>query len=108
MLKSLPLKRPLPPLRKKTAILTDDGLASGYTMLAAVREVKNLEPQKIIVATPCASLLAFRLIEKEVDKIVALEVSSKPLFAIAEYYEEWEELSEESIKKILNEKKSIA
>ncbi len=70
-------------------------------MLAAVREVKNLQPKKIIVAVPCASLLASQLVEKEVDKFIALEVSSKPLFAIANYFDKWDEVTEEELKAIL-------
>lgn len=101
LLRNFFLERPLPYLGKRTAIVTDDGLASGYTMLAAVREVKNLKPKKIIVAVPCASLLSFQLIEKEVDKLIALEVSSKPLFTIAEYYEDWEEITEDELSLIL-------
>ncbi len=99
-------KRNLPFLGKKTAVLTDDGLASGYTMLAAIREVKNLKPEKVIVAVPCASLLASQLVEKEVDKFISLEVSSKPLFTIADYFENWEEVSDEELKSIL-EKQNI-
>lgn len=101
MLKSLPLKRPFPSLRKKTAIIADDGLATGYTVLATIREIKSLEPQKIIAATPCASLLAFQLTEKEVDKMVVLEISPRPLFTIADYYEDWEELTEKEVQSIL-------
>lgn len=95
------LQRSLPFLGNKTAILTDDGLASGYTMLAAILEVKNLKPKKIIVAVPCASLLASQLIEKEVDKFISLEVSSKPLFVIADYFDNWDEVTEEELRLIL-------
>ncbi len=100
--KNLPLSRPLPYLSGKTAVITDDGLASGYTMLAAVREVRNLKPKKIIVAVPCASLLASHLVEKEADKLIALEVSSKPLFTIADCYQVWEELSEADLEQLLS------
>ena len=47
--------RPWPQLAGKTVILVDDGLASGYTMLAAVRVVRRRKPSQIVVAVPTAS-----------------------------------------------------
>jgi len=48
----------IPPLAGKTVVLTDDGLASGFTMVAAVRSTRNLNPARIVVAVPTASLSA--------------------------------------------------
>jgi putative phosphoribosyl transferase len=52
----------MPDLADKVVILIDDGLASGFTMLAAVRSVREKRPKKIIVAIPTASLGAIELL----------------------------------------------
>ncbi|NIM46277.1 MAG: phosphoribosyltransferase, partial [Nitrososphaeria archaeon] len=54
--------RPPPDLREKTIILVDDGLASGFTMLAAAKSVKKENPRATIVAVPTASLSAVELV----------------------------------------------
>lgn len=59
--------RPWPDLRGKIAILVDDGLASGFTMMAAVRMVQRRQPSRIVVAVPTASRGTVRLVSEEVD-----------------------------------------
>src|SRR5207244_7496089 len=60
------------PLRGRTAVIVDDGLATGATATAAVRSVKRDEPQRVIVAVPvCASPTAMEL-RREVDSVVCL------------------------------------
>jgi len=94
--------RPMPDLRDKIAILTDDGLASGFTMLAAVRSVKQ-KPKKIVVAVPTASLGAIKLLEPEVDEIVCLNIRSGMVFAVADAYQNWYDLTDEEVIENLEE-----
>jgi putative phosphoribosyl transferase len=93
--------RPQPNLRDKSIILTDDGLASGYTMMAAARMVKRQEPQEIVVAVPTASLHTIELLAKEVDKIICLNIRTGPYFAVAEAYRNWYDLSREEVVDLL-------
>jgi predicted phosphoribosyltransferase len=60
--------KPMPDLKDKVVVLVDDGLASGFTMLAAARSVRERAPKKIIVAVPTASLGAIELLAPEVDE----------------------------------------
>jgi putative phosphoribosyl transferase len=87
--------RPGPDLKDKVAILTDDGLASGFTMMAAVHMVRRQKPKEIVVAVPTASLDTIELTAKEVDKIVCLNIRTGPYFAVAEAYRNWYNLSRE-------------
>ena len=96
--------KPLPSLEGKIVLLVDDGLASGFTMLAAARSVKESKPQKIVVAVPTASLGAIELLAAEVDEVVCPNIRSAPSFAVAEAYEDWYDLSDEEVQKILQEK----
>ncbi len=97
----------LPPLdlRKATAILIDDGLATGCTMLAAVRAARKLHAQKIIAAVPIASDTAVALIGAEVDRVVALRVSAA-LSAVGAWYEEFDQVSDEEVCRLLAEARS--
>jgi putative phosphoribosyl transferase len=93
--------KPLPVLKDKVVILVDDGLASGFTMLAAVRSARKRAPQKIIVAVPTASLRAIELLAPEVEEIVCLNIRSGPVFAVAHAYKNWYDLTDEEVIKIL-------
>ena len=94
-------KRPFPELKNKTAIIVDDGLASGYTLLAAISSVKRLSPAKIIVAVPTASKNAIDLVAPYVDEIFCLNIRETSIFAVADAYKEWHDLTEQEVLKIL-------
>lgn len=81
----------------KIVILVDDGLASGYTMLAAIQSVRKLSPSKVIVAVPVASSSAARLVERAADRVIALVVSDRLPFAVADFYLEWRDLTDEEV-----------
>jgi putative phosphoribosyl transferase len=98
---------PRPDLDGKTVILVDDGLASGYTALAAVRAVKKLGARKVIVAAPVASISAYELLKDEVYKVVTLHVSRDFEFAVASYYEYFPEVPDEAVKALLEEGKEF-
>lgn len=81
----------------KVAIVVDDGIATGISMLAAVEFVRKLRPEKIVVASPVASASGLLLISDKTDETVVLYVSYEMPFAVAMFYEEWHEFSDEEI-----------
>ena len=87
--------RTLAIVKGKTAIIVDDGLASGYTMLAAVESVKRRQPARIIVAVPVASEVAVAQVGKSANRVVTVETAHVPKFYIADYYRYWNDLSDE-------------
>ncbi|MCL2679619.1 MAG: phosphoribosyl transferase [Dehalococcoidia bacterium] len=87
--------RALSLIKGKTAIIVDDGLASGYTMLAAVESVKRRQPSRVIVAVPAASEAAIQVVEKAAQSVTTIETSRAPRFYIADYYRYWNNLSDE-------------
>jgi predicted phosphoribosyltransferase len=93
----------MPDLKNKVVVLVDDGLASGFTMLAAARSVRERAPKKIIVAVPTASLGAIELLTSEVDEIVCLNIRSGTSFAVTNAYVNWYDLTDEEVLKILLE-----
>ena len=86
-----------PDIAGKTVILVDDGLASGYTMLAAIESVRKYNPKSIITAVPVASKSAVKLIRPRVDKLVVLITGESLPFAVAGYYLIWQDLTDENV-----------
>lgn len=87
-------ERPLVKLSGRTVILIDDGLASGFTMLAAVESVRHRRPREVVVAVPCASASAMQKVRRAADKVIALSVGTSPRFAVADFYRHWYDLSD--------------
>lgn len=89
--------RPFPRLEGCTVILTDDGLASGYTMLAAVEFVRKSGPLWVVVASPVASDSAVRLLRPVTDRLITLYVSDACRFAVASFYHTFTQLTDEEV-----------
>ncbi len=94
--------RPFPSINGRIVIIVDDGLASGYTMLTAVRFVKRNKPEKIIIAVPTASGRTVDLILPEADELVCLNVRNGISFAVADAYRNWYDLSDEEVLSIIS------
>jgi len=90
-----------PSLRNKTAILVDDGLASGYTMIAATEFVKKRNPFRIIIAVPTGSYNTVKKISSLVDHLYCLNIREGSPYAVAEAYRNWYDLSDEEVMRIL-------
>ncbi|NPA49550.1 MAG: phosphoribosyltransferase [Thermodesulfobacteria bacterium] len=95
--------KPFPDLSGQTVILVDDGLASGYTMLAAVKSVAKRGARKIVVAVPTASERAIKQLSPFVDEIYCPNVRSGAFFAVADAYQNWYDLSREEVMALLEE-----
>ncbi len=89
--------RPLVPVRGKIAILIDDGLASGYTMMAAVESVRHHRPKELVVAVPVASQTALNKVSGLADKVVTCIVGSAPEFYLADFYAIWHEPTDDEV-----------
>ena len=87
-------------LTGKTVVLVDDGLATGSTMLAAVRAARAGGAAAIVVASPVASPQAAQLLAAEADQIVILQTPAM-LFAIGEWYERFEQLEDDEVCRLL-------
>jgi predicted phosphoribosyltransferase len=92
--------RPPLELRDRTVILVDDGLATGSTMLAAVRCVKSLQPSAVIVAVPVASRQACAYLRHAADECVCLAVP-EPFGAVGEWYEDFRQTSDAEVRDLL-------
>src|SRR3989338_363832 len=85
----------------KIAILVDDGIATGYTMEVAIKEIKLQNPQKIVVAVPIVSPDVARRIEEEVDELIALDISLDFLGSVGAYYMNFTQVEDEEVIELL-------
>jgi predicted phosphoribosyltransferase len=86
--------RPLPDLADSTAILVDDGLASGFTMLAAIAALRCLGSRDVVVAVPTAGTLAVVLVAPAAQALYCANIRSGASFAVASAYERWADVDE--------------
>lgn len=97
--RSLSIKSPK--VRQKTAIVVDDGVATGSTAIAASLILKKMGASKVILATPLISKNTKQEILEYFDKIISVE-TPKRLGAVGEFYQEFPEVSDEEAREILN------
>lgn len=87
----------------KIAILVDDGIATGLTMRLAVREIKHMKPKQVIVAVPVSPADSAERLRKEVDEFVALDVPEFFLGGIGAYYDDFPQVEDSEVIKLLKE-----
>lgn len=98
--------RQLAMVRGKTAIITDDGLASGYTMLAAIESVRRRRAKEVVVAIPVASSIALGKVKTVADRIVHLAEGTDSHFTVADYYRHWFDVSDREVIKLLESRET--
>ncbi len=93
-----------PPLSAegKDAILVDDGVATGYTLIAAARGLRKGSPRQVVVAVPVAPASAVRRLEREADTAIVLS-QPEPFYAVGQAYRDFTQVSDESVTAILRE-----
>lgn len=88
--------RPPLALFGRTVILIDDGLATGYTMLAAVRAVRHQQPTSIVVAVPVALQETLDRLRAEAHETVCVHTPTR-LEAVGQFYEDFSQVSDEQV-----------
>jgi len=88
-------------LSQKTALIIDDGMHSGWTMFSAVETVRKLGAKRIIVGIPVSHFRAKRFVGHHCDDIISLVTEDVALFEIANYYEDFPEISDDRIRSML-------
>lgn len=85
----------------RTVMIVDDGIATGLTMRYAVEVVRSQNPRCVVVVSPVASMEAVRLLRPIVEDLIVLH-TPHDLGAIGEWYESFEEVSDEDVLHILS------
>ncbi len=95
--------RSFPSLKQKSVVIVDDGLASGYSMLAAVNFVKKKDPRMIVAAAPVASEAAFHMLApvSQVNLLLVLVRNPDQVFSLSAYYKEFDPVTDEEVVRCL-------
>ncbi len=83
-------------LAGRTALLVDDGIATGTTMLAAVRGVRAGGAARVVVAVPVAPVDAIVALEREADEVVCL-ATPEPFFAVGHHYADFHQVDDDEL-----------
>lgn len=87
---------PLPELKDSIVILVDDGIATGATMLAAIKAMKESQVKKVVVAVPVSAVDSLEHITKVADEVVCLH-SQEDFFGVGFYYKDFIQVEDEEI-----------
>lgn len=94
--------RPRPELAGRTVILVDDGIATGATMLAALRAIRRAQPKELVVAVPVADIAVLERLTPAADRIVCLH-RPHDLMAVGYHYRDFRQLGDAEVVALLGE-----
>ncbi len=97
--RSLLYHKDRPPLSitGRTVIIVDDGLASGYTMRAAIESLRRRKPAKIIAAVPVGPQRVVTEVQKVADRVVACAIGTAAAFYVSDYYRYWHDITDSEV-----------
>jgi putative phosphoribosyl transferase len=87
-------------VRGRACVLVDDGLATGATMVAAIRWARSRGASRVVVAVPVGPAETLRTLAREADTVVAVE-APETIFAVGEWYEDFGEVSDAEVAALL-------
>ena len=102
--RSLRYRRGLDPhtVTGRTAILADDGVATGYTLIAAAHFLRSRQPDRLILAVPVGPVGALERLQSHADEFVCL-ATPEEFYAIGSFYEDFNQVADDTVCKLLRE-----
>jgi len=94
-------ERPPLDLKNKKVILVDDGIATGATMEVAVKVVRKMQPESVIVAVPVLPKDAVAKFAKAADELSFVE-APEVFYAVGEFYQDFEQVTDEQVIALMN------
>lgn len=88
--------RPALNVKGKTVIVVDDGMATGSSMTAGIRALRQIEPKRIVVAVPVAPERTCSLMKGEADEVVCVH-SPRVFYAIGLFYDDFSQVEDEEV-----------
>jgi len=90
----------VPPVEGRTAILTDDGVATGYTAQAGIESLRRRGARRVVLAVPVAPPDTAAILAPQVDEFVCL-VTPEPFYAVGNFFEEWPQVTDDEVRALL-------
>ncbi|MBI2933476.1 MAG: phosphoribosyltransferase [Planctomycetes bacterium] len=91
----------------RIVIVVDDGIATGSTMLAALRTIRARRPSRLIVAVGVAPVDTVRRMAQHADEVVCLEVP-EDFRAVGNYYDDFSEVTDEDVVRVLRQARTVS
>lgn len=98
--------RPPADVTGATAIVVDDGIATGATMRAALRATRRRNPGRLVLAVPLAPPHTLRQMRGEADQVVCLETPAE-FFAVGQFYRQFPQLRDEEVTALLDQARAF-
>jgi putative phosphoribosyl transferase len=89
-------------VRGKIAIIVDDGVATGLTLRAGIKDVKSKKPSQVVLAVPVCPKDTAQILRQESDKLIVLNIPDFYLGAVGSYYHNFDQVKDEEVISILN------
>ncbi|MDN5293494.1 MAG: putative phosphoribosyl transferase [Eubacteriales bacterium] len=93
-----------PELAERTVILTDDGIATGFTLEAAIASIRRQRPAELVLAVPVAPPDTLARLEKKVDRVVCLHTPEE-FYAVGQFYENFSQTTDEEVIEVMQKYK---
>jgi putative phosphoribosyl transferase len=88
------------PVEGRTVILTDDGVATGYTAQAGVQSIRHRGAKRIVLAVPVAPPDTADWLAPQVDEFICL-ATPEPFYAVGNFFEEWPQVTDDEVRSLL-------
>lgn len=95
-------ERPPPSVKERTAVIVDDGIATGSTTIAAARSARKMGPDLLILAVPVAPAASMARVRDEVDRVVCL-MTPEHFLAVGRWYRRFDQVSDDEVKTLLRQ-----
>lgn len=92
--------RPPADVRGRTVVVIDDGVATGFTITAALQSVARRNPRELILAVPVAPPDTVRTLQREVDRVVC-PLQPEVFYAVGQFYQDFEQLEDGDVARML-------
>ncbi|HEX6704306.1 MAG TPA: phosphoribosyltransferase [Albitalea sp.] len=93
-------EQPPPDVRGRVVLLVDDGLATGATMLAAVKALRAQQPQRVVVAVPIAAAESCADLREDADEVVCV-TTPEPFRAVGLWYADFSQITDDEVRDLL-------
>jgi predicted phosphoribosyltransferase len=97
--------RPLPDLAGRTAVVVDDGIATGATMIAALRAVRGMHPQRVVAGIPVAPPDSAQRLRAEADDVICLHTPFM-FYAVGQFYDNFAQTTDDEVIALLRRREA--
>lgn len=87
--------------------MVDDGIATGVTVRAALRAIRQKGPATLVLAIPVGSADAIFSLEDECDEVICLAMP-QPFYAVGAYYEDFTQTTDEEVRELLSDRETVS